>query len=224
MIMLMVAVLVVAGLIGFSYWRQPAAQPKSDQDQLQVAVSVLPQKQIVERIGGKHVRVRAMIGPGYDPHTFEPKPDDLAYLSAADVYFRIGRIEFELTHLDKLTQVNPNLLVVDTTRDNEYRMLEAHHHEGEEVEEEVAESQLDPHIWLAPMMVKQQAAVVAETLRELDPAHATEYAQNYYQLAADLDQLDQDLRTAFAPIQGRTILVYHPAFGYLAGDVDSCCL
>ena len=57
---------------------------------LPVAVSVLPQKYLVERIGGRWVTVSSLVSSGKDPHTFEPTPAQVAQLAKAQLYFATG--------------------------------------------------------------------------------------------------------------------------------------
>ncbi len=55
-----------------------------------VFVSILPQQYFVQQIGTDLVDVRVMVGPGQNPATYEPTPQQMAALSKANVYFRIG--------------------------------------------------------------------------------------------------------------------------------------
>jgi zinc transport system substrate-binding protein len=59
-------------------------------EKIHVFVSILPQKYFVEMIGGGHVTVEALVGPGQSPHTFEPSPQQMTSLSKADIFFSIG--------------------------------------------------------------------------------------------------------------------------------------
>ncbi|GAM77786.1 zinc ABC transporter [Vibrio ishigakensis] len=45
---------------------------------------------IVQQVGGEHVKVTSLIGPGSDPHTFSPTPQDSITLNKADVVFVSG--------------------------------------------------------------------------------------------------------------------------------------
>ena len=74
----------------------------------------------------------------------------------------------------------------------------------------------DPHIWMNPMLVKKQAATMADALGELVPAHAARFRENYEQFARNLDQLHDRLKTLLVPLAGHNFFVFHPAFGYLA--------
>ncbi len=74
----------------------------------------------------------------------------------------------------------------------------------------------DPHIWMSPMLVKQQAATMTKALGELAPAHAARFRENYALFARNLDQLHERLKILLAPLAGQNFFVFHPAFGYFA--------
>jgi zinc transport system substrate-binding protein len=46
-----------------------------------VFVSIAPQKYFVQKIGGDLVSVAVLVPAGADPHTYEPKPKQMAELS-----------------------------------------------------------------------------------------------------------------------------------------------
>lgn len=192
----------------------------SNNGKTNVVVSILPQKQFVEKIGGDIVNVSVMIPPGFSPATYEPTPSQIKEVSEADVYFRVGQIGFEQTQMDKLKEVNPSMKIVDTSKNIEYRHLEAHDHGEDEHEKEAdhEEETMDPHVWLSPKNVLSQAEVIRDSLVELEPENRQVFESNFDAFKAELEQLDTDLTDAFAPIKGKTMLVYHPAFGYLADD------
>ncbi len=74
----------------------------------------------------------------------------------------------------------------------------------------------DPHIWMSPVLVKQQAATMTDALGDLAPAHAALFRENYKLFAGNLDQLHERLKALLAPLAGQNFFVFHPAFGYLA--------
>ncbi len=198
-------------------------QPLSENDdgKVDVMVSVLPQVTFVKEIGGDKVSVSAMIPPGFSPATYEPSPEQLKKLSDAKIYFRIGHIPFEKAQMSKLEDINPDMRVVDTSEGITLLKLAEHHHEGEEAEEEAEaehEEGDDPHIWLSPSLVKIQAKHIYETLVSYSPGNEDYFTENYDSFVRKLDDLDARLKETFAPIKGGTILVFHPAFGYLAND------
>lgn len=195
-------------------------ESEKSEAQVQAIVTILPQQQIVERIGGDRVAVTSLIPPGANHESYEPTITEMQKVANADIWFQIGTLSVDTNQRENIQAVNPEMKIVNTSVTNTFRHLEEHAHEGEEHEDELEEesAERDPHVWLSPKMVKEQATVIAEALTELDPPYADIYQQNLELLHAELDQLDADLRIAFQPLQGKTVLVYHPAFGYLADE------
>lgn len=193
--------------------------PTAQEQKLPVMVSIAPQKYFVERIGDGYVMVGVMVPPGAEPHTFEPKPEQLKALSRAKAYFRI-RIDFEEAWMDKLAAVNPQMAIVDTTQGIQRLPIPGHfHQEGAKTQAGEREN-LDPHIWLSPRLVKTQAKTIYEALSKLAPQHQAAYQANLEQFLADIDQLDSDIRQTLQGAKNRQFIVFHPAWGYFARDYD----
>lgn len=189
---------------------------QDNHDKLSVMVSILPQIDFVERIGGNKVTVEAMIPIGFSPATYEPSPEQMKKLSKADLYIRIGHIPFEEAQMDNLIDINPDMIVLDSSLGVDLRSLEAHSHEDNHEHGDEHEEGDDPHIWLDPNLVKIQAENIYQALVDISPADKDYFTANKETFLNDLDQLDATLIEAFQPIADQTILVFHPAFGYLA--------
>lgn len=218
-----------------------AAEPPT----LHVVVSVLPQQSFVARVGGEHVAVEALVGPGQSPHAYEPTARQVAALADAAVYFRTG-VAFEAGIVPRIQRMFPALPIVDlrqgvplrhfTTResashDHEHEHAEEHEHADDTHDDHAHETPaadpnlprdddhtVDPHIWLSPRLVKIQVATIAKTLARLDAAHADEYRANARKLQAELDTLHDELAKQLAPLKGRPVFVFHPAFGYFLDE------
>ncbi|MBN1834750.1 MAG: zinc ABC transporter substrate-binding protein [Spirochaetales bacterium] len=181
-----------------------------------VYVSILPQVQFVERIGGDRVRVEVLVQPGQSPHSFEPTPRQMAGLADAHVYFRIG-VEFENTLIPRVESTMRDLEVVDLREGIRLREIEAEDHEGaEEHEDGHAHSGLDPHTWMDPRNVVIMAATIRDTLIRHDPQGREIYEQGYDRYSAELEDLHRRIRATLAPFRGEPLFVYHPAFGYFS--------
>jgi zinc transport system substrate-binding protein len=191
-----------------------AARAADEGKKIPVFVSVMPQAFFVEQIGGNRVQVDAMVQPGDNPHTYFPTPKQMTKLSQAKVYFRIG-ITFEHAFVPKLQSTMPALLLVDTREGIALEKMAAHEDEEEEPGH-IHEEELDPHIWLDPLLVKKQGEIIRDTLVRLDPAGRSFYEKNYTAFAAELDALHARLSHALAPYLGKSFFVFHPAFGYFA--------
>jgi len=182
-----------------------------------VVVSIDPQGYFVERVGGEYVTCEVMAPPGSSPHTYEPTPQQMVKLGDASLYFSIG-VPFEQMLLENIASTHESLKIVDTRAGIELRQMKVSHEHVVEGEAHVHEvSEPDPHIWLDPMLVKQQADAMAAALIEVDPGHKAAYESNLASFAADLEAIDKEIASILAPLKGQKFLVYHPAFGYF-GD------
>jgi zinc transport system substrate-binding protein len=195
-----------------------------------VFVRIAPQKYFVQQIGKNLVDIQVMIPAGADPHTYEPKPQQMVTITRAKLYFAIG-IEFEKARLKKLFRANPKMKVVQTDQNIQKIPMAAHHHSDDKddhpAETEYGQDQdyranngLDPHIWLSPPLVSKQAHAILTALQEIDPAHRSTYEANYQTFVSEIADLDAELKTIFAGKRGLQFMVFHPAWGYFADTYD----
>jgi zinc transport system substrate-binding protein len=197
-------------LLGFAS-AAPATAAKSP---VRVFVSVMPQKTFVEKVGAAQVQVQVMVAPGHSPATYEPTPRQVAALAQADLYVRTG-VPFENAWMARIRAANPRMRVLDNREGLILREAVEHaHHPGHEDHGDGAAQ--DAHIWTSPLLAKRMAQQIKAVLTELDPSHAAEFAAHYAAFAAELDQLDQDIRQQLAPLKERRFMVFHPAWGYFA--------
>ena len=181
-------------------------------EQNRIFVSILPQVFFVERIGGGHVDVDVLVGPGMSPATYDPTPQQMARLAKADLFFRIG-VPFEERLIEKLGRSFHDLKMIDTRKGIRLRKMQSHHHgpgghtqwEGD-----------DPHFWLDPMLAKNQARTICDALIALDFVHEDVFRGNLATLEADLDRIHNQIINMLEPHRGRSFLAFHPAYGYFA--------
>lgn len=78
--------------------------------------------------------------------------------------------------------------------------------------------EIDPHLWLSVPNVKAYVSVIEETLRQVDPAGASEYARNADAYRQELDKVDADVRKAIStiPEARRQLVTTHDAYGYFS--------
>lgn len=189
---------------------------------LEVFVSVLPQETFVARVGGEHVKVSALTRPGQNHETFEPTPQQVANIARADLFIGIG-MPFEQAWLPRLRAVNPRMRVLDAREGIDLLPLDHHDHDGDPGhagQVPPADEAGDPHLWTSPLLAARMSASIRDTLTELDPAHAEDYARNQAQFAAELTALDQEIRLQLQDLSSRKFLVFHPAWGYFAQAYD----
>lgn len=181
-----------------------------------VFVSILPQAYFVERVGGEHIDVEVLVGEGQSPATYEPSPQQMTKLSLAKSYFAIG-VPFEKKLMAKIKQSHKALVVVETQKGITYRYLDDQRHDRENKDSLGGRSKTpDPHIWMDPKLVMVQARNIHDALCALDPTNANSYSNNLKAFISDLERVDGRIKAALAPVKGKSMYVFHPAFGYFA--------
>jgi manganese/zinc/iron transport system substrate-binding protein len=160
----------------------------------------------VENIGGEHVVVNSLMGPGSDPHLYVASESDVSRLSEADIIFYNGLdLEARLNRvLRQLGQQKPVIAVGETV--TRIHLLEG----GEENEEH------DPHIWFDVQLWMQVVETVRDTLIEIDPDQTAVYQANAEAYLTELADLHAYVlaQTHRLPTEQRVLITAHDAFRY----------
>ena len=175
-----------------------------------VAVSIPPQKAVVDAVSGGSCEVLVLVGAGRDPHVFEPTPRQLEALRGRPLYFTIG-LPFEQVLAGKLQKINPAMRFV--------AMAEAEPEAGEDGHESGAvcdHHEDDPHVWMSPDRLAEQASAVAAALSALDPENAARYAAGAADFAAKAAALKAVIAERLRKAGATTVAVHHPAWGHFA--------
>jgi zinc transport system substrate-binding protein len=172
----------------------------------EVYVSIPPQAFVVEWLAGNLVQVDVLLPPGASPATYEPTPKQMAALDHAQLYLQIGA-PFEGPILAKVSELMPELRVVDCRAGVELEPIGGGGHDH-------GAGLLDPHIWLDPQRMKIIASTTAEALVALLPDEAPGIEERLAALRRAIDDTDGRVADILAPFAGRTLLVFHPAYGY----------
>ncbi len=167
-------------------------------------VSIAPQQEAVQRIAGDGWEVRVLVPPGASPETYSPNAVTLNRLAAARALFTLN-VPMEATLLPKVRALNANLAVIDGTQG--MAVEDFRDDEGEGV---------DPHVWLSPANMAAFATTVGESLAQMEPENAERHRRQAAAYRSELEALDMRIAQRLAPLKGRPLFVYHPAFGYFA--------
>ena len=180
-----------------------------------IAVSILPQKYFVEKIGGNDFETEVLVAPGASHETYDPTPQQMVRLGDAALWLKNGNLAFEEQWEPKFLSSHPQLKTLDWSEGIQLIAGEDHH---EEAAEEEHHGGIDPHYWLSPRQALVLAQNTAKALEEINPEKATEYRQNLNQLQKRIQSLDSMATAAFSTLSGRSFMIFHPALTYFAQD------
>ncbi|MFZ5819008.1 MAG: metal ABC transporter substrate-binding protein [Chloroflexota bacterium] len=196
---------------------------------LKVVASTTIVGDVVAQVGGDLIQLTVLFPPGADPHTFEPRPQDLAALSEAQVVV-INGMDLEEA-LEPALEANVTGTIIHASEGIEVLAFEGEEHEGEEHEGEEHESEEhegeehhheggDPHTWTDPNNVIVWAQTIAAALAEADPANAKAYQANADAYVAALTELDGWIHAQVEqiPAERRKLVTDHRAFGYFVDE------
>jgi zinc transport system substrate-binding protein len=180
-----------------------------------VSVSILPQKYFIERLAGEYVEVNVLIPPGASPATYEPTLTQLTKLDQSNVYMRIGYIGFELSWMDRILSVNPDMKIVDLS--SGITMI---HEEGNHGEDHHGHGHggVDPHIWMSAINAKTIVYNIYKELILMLPKQKDSLKIRYLALEQELDSLHLLLTYSLQELKQKSFLIYHPALTYFARD------
>ncbi|WP_341960688.1 zinc ABC transporter substrate-binding protein [Planococcus maritimus] len=221
------------------------SEDEAAEGKLDVYATVYPLVYFAERIGGDRVDVKSVYPAGANEHSFEPTQKDMINMADADVLFYVGLGLEGFIDSAQETLQNEDLQFVATADgitdeqleaaagthsedEHGYEEEDAHEHEedghegeGESHKEESGHEghdhgSTDPHVWISPVLSQELAASVRDSLTEQDPQGAEQFEENYEELVAELETLDETFQNLHEKVERDTFFVSHAAFGYLS--------
>ncbi|HLL83398.1 MAG TPA: zinc ABC transporter substrate-binding protein, partial [Longimicrobium sp.] len=181
-------------------------EPAESQGRLEVVATVGMIGDVVKNVGGPHVHVVGLMGPGVDPHLYKASEGDVRRLFRADVVF-YGGLHLEARMAEVLGEMGRRTRVVAVMESAPRERLLAHpDYPGS----------YDPHLWFDVSLWSTTVDTIAGALASADPAHAAEYRRNAAAYRLRLDSLDRYVRSQAqrVPRAQRVVVTAHDAFSY----------
>ena len=123
--------------------------------------------------------------------------------------------EIEEGHLsteDGIEEIHHIILDIDKTHEAEEAEHDGHVHDHD--------FEFDPHIWLDPILVKQQVNNIRDGLIKADPQNKENYEQNAKTYNEKLNALDMKIKSSLSSCNKDTFVPFHNAFTYLGNRYD----
>lgn len=185
-----------------------------DDSRIKVVASFFPLYDFARSIAGDRAEVTSMVPSGIEPHDWEPTIRQISDANSADLFIYNG------AGFERWAQNIEAELVIDTSSGLELlEAVEEEAHEGEEKEED-EHAGTDPHIWLDPLLAKQQVEKIRAGFVQVDPDNAQYYNDNAARFAAELDTLDASIRSELSECGAHDFIAFHNAFSYFANRYE----
>jgi zinc transport system substrate-binding protein len=192
-------------------------EPATGKGKVQVVTTIFPLYDFARVVGGDRVEVALLLPPGVEPHSFEPKPEDMARISRAGLFVYTNPymepwVAGLLKGIDRqrLTVVDASTGVTFLTvggEDDGHDVNEGGEHHGG----------MDPHVWLSIPNARKMVENIAAALEAKDPPNAVFYRQNAAAYEQKLTELDRKFQEGLGSCGTKRFLHGgHYAFGYLA--------
>ena len=172
---------------------------------------------LAEALGSDPVDVTIATSALQDPHQIQAKPSLIARMRSADLVVCTGA-ELEIGWLPVLLQQSGNAKVQPGQPGN---FAAADYVRKLEVPSQVDRSQGDvhasgnPHIQTDPRNIALVAAALGARLQQVDPAHASQYAQRQADFMQRWREAIVRWTAQGAPLKGVPVVSQHKAFVYL---------
>ena len=175
-----------------------------------VVATLLPVEMMARELVGQDASVHTLVPPGASPHTFEPRPADMARLAGAGLVVRVGGglDDWVLGLLASAPEASAELALLEVPG------LELLPGGG-------GDATPDPHVWLDPLRVRDALApALADALADLAPPHAAAVRGRLADFQARRSALDAEIRRTLAPVPQRSYVPFHDAWRYFAARYD----
>lgn len=162
---------------------------------------------LASEIGGEHVIVTGLMGPGTDPHLYQASQGDIRKLDQADIIFYNGlHLEGKMAEIFEKLQKKKTTVAISENITEEQLMSN----------EDRGITAVDPHIWFDVKLWMSAADTVTRTLIEKDEGNRSYYEARKSAYLKELEELDQYAleQIALIPEQRRILVTAHDAFGY----------
>lgn len=187
--------LIMSALTGcnqsYSQVQQPSPAPK-----LRVVTTFLPMYWFTKAVVGEE-QVEILIPPGTEVHDYQATPANVSAIATANVLVKNG-INFEqfLGGTIKSAQ-NSQLKEIDASAN-------------------IKSLAGNPHVWLDPVLAKQQVANIRDGLVAANPEKEATYQANAKTYIQKLEKLDAKYKQRLQKYPNCTFISFHDAYPYLA--------
>ncbi len=174
---------------------------------VQITATTTMVSDLVKEVGGKHVEVRGLMGPGVDPHLYKPSASDVRALRKAELIFYSGLfLEGRMGELFSKMKRGRKKVFAVTASIPKALLLKPAGFQGH----------ADPHVWGDVQLWQNTVQEVVKGLIKVDPSHENDYRKSGKRVEKEFAELHQWAlkRIQVIPESNRLLVTSHDAFNY----------
>jgi zinc transport system substrate-binding protein len=211
LIVMSISVASVAAMYEFGLFR-PSSSTDRNNKKLTVLVTFYPIYDFTKNIGGDKISLSLLVPETVDVHDFDPTPSSILQVATSDLLiYNGGGLEPWISQVIGAAN-NPKLVVVDTSQSIQLLPVPPQFQRENRI--------VDPHIWLDPVLAKQQVNNILQGLIRTDPANQQYFTTNAQNYEAKLDYLNSQIINATTNVKTRYFVTFHEAFAYFAKEYN----
>ncbi|MBW4562961.1 MAG: metal ABC transporter substrate-binding protein [Mojavia pulchra JT2-VF2] len=211
-------ILSIAGCNQSNTNQKAASEVLPSSGKTKIVTTFLPVYWFTKAVAGDQADVEILVPPGTEVHEYQAKPENVRAIATANVLVKngLGLEKFleetiknaqnsKLTQIDASAGIKPlgEISPVVNTATEEKN----HNHEHTEG---------NPHVWLDPVLAKQQVINIRDGLIAADPKNKATYEANAATYIKELENLHNEFQQNLQNNPNCTFITFHDAYPYLA--------
>lgn len=211
----LISLLLLAATTGCNPSNSSPSSAQAQTQQLEVVTTFLPMYWFTKAVAKDVAKVEILVPPGTEVHEYQATPANVQAIATADVLVKNGLGLEEFLEDTIKNAGNSRLNQIDASKG--IQALQAISPVVNAGASESHEHQTgNPHVWLDPILAKQQVVNIRDGLSAADPKNKATYQANAAAYIQQLESLNKEFKQQLQKYSTCTFVTFHDAYPYLA--------
>ena len=183
---------------------------QENQDKLTIVSTNFPGYDFARAItmDNTNIKVKMLLKPGAESHTFEPTPEDIKTIKSSDIFIYVGGDSDEWVD-DILSDIDTDktkvIKLIDLVDAKEEVTTEGM--ESDEEDESEEEAELDEHVWTSPKNAIEIINKLKKEIINIDNDEKSNFESNANDYVNKLNDLDTEFKSIVKTAKRKEIIV-----------------
>lgn len=209
-ILLVICLILVVVLAGVgANWLIRKNKVEIARERASIVATNFPAYDFARAVVGDKAKVKMLLKPGAESHSFEPSPQDIKDIKSADLFIYNGGesdewVEKILRASDMKVQSLKMMDAVKTLPEERTEGMEAEDEEQEAASD--GQEEVDEHVWTTPKNAIKIIDNIEAKISAIKPAQQTVFKQNAAKYKKQLQKIDADFRAVVKNARQREMI------------------